>query len=61
MRSPAWLAALLRPKATVLNTWLRFGYMVAQPTPAGWSLAMKDQNGVVFANCRAEGRQVRCP
>jgi hypothetical protein len=49
------------PKATFLNTWLRFGYMLAQPSPAGWRFAMKDENGQVFASCRGEGRQVRCP
>lgn len=49
------------PKATVLYTWLTFGYMLAQPTPAGWHFTMKDQNGVPFAHCRAEQRQVACP
>jgi hypothetical protein len=49
------------PKASFLATWLTFGYALARPTPAGWSFTMKDQNGVPFAVCRSERRQVSCP
>lgn len=49
------------PTASFLRTWVSFGYAVAQPTPAGWRFTLKDQNGAVFASCRAERRQVACP
>jgi hypothetical protein len=49
------------PTASFLRTWVRFGYAVAHPTPTGWRFTMKDQNGAIFASCRAERRQVACP
>jgi hypothetical protein len=48
------------PKATFLATWLRFGYALAEPSPSGWRFTMKDAEGVAFASCQAEKRQVHC-
>ena len=48
------------PTASMLQTWVQFGYAVATPTPSGWSIGMKDVTGVDFATCSAKDRQVSC-
>lgn len=52
--------ALPIPTATSLSTWVRFGYAVATPTRAGWSIAMKGADGTRFATCRSGSRELAC-
>lgn len=47
--------------ASFLATWLRFGAMLAEPSPRGWRFTMVDTNGAPFARCRLEQRQLSCP
>jgi len=50
------------PRASFVQAWLTFGYMIAEPGPAprGWRLTMRDVRGATFATCSLVQRQVGC-
>ncbi|MEB3256426.1 MAG: metallophosphoesterase [Synechococcaceae cyanobacterium] len=52
------------PRATLVQAWLRFGYMLAEPEPGPirgrWRFTLKDAEGGSFARCSLSQRQVSC-
>lgn len=50
------------PRATFVQAWLTFGYMLAEPDPAPgrWRFTLKDVHGGTFGRCGLSQRQVSC-
>ncbi|MGI9196617.1 MAG: metallophosphoesterase [Candidatus Nanopelagicales bacterium] len=48
------------PTATSLETWVQYGYAMARPTSAGWTIDLRNVDGATMGTCRVADQQISC-